>query len=83
VRNHVCFTMSMNVQEPVMAYDNADDFILESINECRGLIGCSRTTLYKLIRSGELRTVRVCGRQKVPRGERLRFVRDQLEHATA
>jgi excisionase family DNA binding protein len=58
--------------------DPADDLILESINAAAKRLGCSRRTLYDLIKRGEIRTVRVATRQMIPRGERLRFVRDQL-----
>jgi excisionase family DNA binding protein len=58
--------------------DPANDLILESIDMAAERLGCSRRTVYELIARGEIRTVRVASRQMIPRGERLRFVRDQL-----
>ena len=58
--------------------DPTDELILESINTAAERLGCSRRTVYELIARGEIRTVRVASRQMIPRGERLRFVRDQL-----
>jgi len=71
----------MEINEHVSAYSNNDeDLILESIKETAKLLGISRTTVYELIWSGDLRSVHVGRRHLIPRGERLRFVRDQLEN---
>ena len=72
----------MEINEHVSAYSNNDeDLILESIKETAKLLGVSRTTIYELIWSGELHSVHVKRRHLIPRGERLRFVRDQLEQS--
>ena len=59
--------------------DPADDLILESIDEFAAALGCSRRKAYDLIGRGEVRTLHVGRRHMVPRGERLRYVRTQLE----
>jgi excisionase family DNA binding protein len=70
----------MGTQETATARDDpADDLTLESINATAQALGCSRRMVYELITRGELRSVHVGTRHMVPRGERLRFVRDQLE----
>lgn len=57
----------MNKQDSLqMAYRITD--------ACHAL-GISRTTLYKLIRSGELRMIKVAGRSLIPRSELERLVR--------
>ncbi len=58
--------------------DPADDLTLESINDTAKALGCCKRTVYKLIEGGDLRTVHIGRRQLIPRGERLRFVRKQL-----
>lgn len=55
-----------------------DDLTLESIDETARLLGCARRTIYTLIERGDLRSVHIGRRHLIPRGERLRFVRDQL-----
>ena len=66
--------------EPVAAHENnADDLILESIDDTARLLGVSRRTVYELITRGDLRTVHVGRRHLVPRGERLQFVAKQLD----
>ena len=56
-----------------------DDLTLESIDDTARLLGCCRRTVYELISRGDLHSVHVGRRHMIPRGERLRFVRDQLE----
>ena len=76
----------MKTHEPVPAHDNnadkftPDDSTLESIDYTAQQLGCCRRTIYELIVRGELRSVHVGKRHMIPRGERLRFIRDQLEN---
>ena len=72
------FLPSDNSSFVFLPSDPTDELILESINTAAERLGCSRRTIYDLIKRGEIRTVRVASRQMIPRGERLRFVRDQL-----
>ncbi len=71
--------MNMQKHAPATARGDLDDLTLESLDDCAAALGCSRRTVYELIARGELRTVHVGRRHMVPRGERLRFVRSQLE----
>lgn len=59
--------------------NNNDDLVLESIDDVAQLLGCCRRTVYELLARGDLRSVHVGRRHMIPRGERLRFVRGQLE----
>ena len=69
----------MHRRAPTPQYDDPDDdLILESVPVTAARLGCGRSTIYNLIARGELRSVHVGRRRLVPRGERLRFVREQL-----
>ena len=70
--------MRMNTSESIADRNNEEDLILESIDDTARLLGCCRHTVLALIKRGELRTVHVGRRRLIPRGERLSFVRDQL-----
>lgn len=58
-----------------------DDESLETIMECAQALGCSRSTIYNLLDEGRLRSVRLGRRRMIPRGERRRLVREQLQGA--
>jgi excisionase family DNA binding protein len=49
---------------------------------CRRL-GIGRTLLYEIIKSGQIRTIKIGNRTLVPESELRRFVNAQLEKATA
>ena len=49
---------------------------------CRRL-GIGRTLLYKIIKSGQIHTIKIGNRTLVPESELRRFVSAQLEKATA
>jgi excisionase family DNA binding protein len=49
---------------------------------CRRL-GIGRTLLYEIIKSGQIRTIKIGNRTLVPESELCRFVNSQLEKATA
>lgn len=60
----------------------ADDDHLESITQCARALGCGRTTIYKLLDEGRLRSVHVGRKRMIPRGERRRLVREQMQQPT-
>jgi excisionase family DNA binding protein len=50
------------------------DALALRINDACSLIGVARSTLYRLIDSGEVKTIRIGGRHLVPRSELDRLV---------
>ena len=70
--------MRMNTSESIADRNNEEDLILESIDDTARLLSCCRRTIYELIARGDLRSVHIGRRHLIPRGERLRFVRNQL-----
>ena len=49
-----------------MALQSSTDRLVYRVNEACHVLGIGRTSLYKLIETGELRTVRVAGRRLIP-----------------
>ena len=52
--------------------------ILLSVNEAARSLAMSRSSIYRLIRAGQIRTVRVTRRTCVPVTELQRFVNEQI-----
>lgn len=46
-------------------------------------IGIGRSSLYELIKSGDLKTVRIAGRTLIPESELQRLVTDAVKQASA
>lgn len=53
--------------------------VLLRVSEAASLLGLGRTTLYELMKSGEIKTVRIGRAVRIP----LRVVRDYAERITA
>ena len=56
------------------AFQTADRFAYP-VNEACHALGIGRTSLYELVKSGELKLIRIAGRTLVPRSELERLTR--------
>lgn len=68
-------TPTMNAQAPSLPR------VAYSIDEASAMLGISRWSTYQLLRRGELRTVRIGARHRIPAGELERLVRPQEQPA--
>lgn len=57
----------MNAKNPTIAATVPSGRLAHSVIEAAALLGISRTSVYTLLTSGALRSVRVAGRRLIPR----------------
>ena len=61
-----------------------DNFPLaNTINDSCRRLGIGRTLLYEIVKSGQIRTIKIGNRTLIPESELHRFVNAQLEKASA
>lgn len=59
------------------------NYILLTLDQVAGLLGVSRSTVYRILAEGQLESVRVGGRQRVRSDELNRYLSDSLSPETA
>lgn len=57
--------------------------LVHRVNDACARIGISRTKLYQLLKTGELRTFKIAGRVVIAESELRRFVDAQMQQAAA